>query len=72
MFSILGEFSFPLLLVLAMSQLDLHVEELGSEYYERCKPARYNQRASRVMKNPGTKTQKKKIQQQHSNTQKVL
>ena len=59
MFSILSEFTFPLLLVLAVSQLDPLVEELGSEYYERCKPARFSLRASRIMKDPGIKTPKK-------------
>lgn len=59
MFSALGGFTFPLLLVLTMSQLDPLVKELGSEYYERCKPVRYRLRTSRVMKDPGAKTQEK-------------
>jgi len=61
MFSILLEFTFPLLLESAMSQLDPLVEELGSEYYAGCKPARYSLRVSRIMKGPGTKTQRIKI-----------
>lgn len=59
MFSILGEFNFPLWLVLAMSQLDPLGEELGREYYERCKPGRYSLKASRITKDPGTKMQRK-------------
>lgn len=60
-FSILGECTFPLLLALAMSQLDPLLEELGSEYYKGCKSARYNLRVTSIMKGPGTKTQRKEI-----------